>query len=117
MAARSDLLAALSDAKARQEEAQGRAADVAWLEQQLAQAQEQFKGARQETTGLVAEMHRMVPRADLDSAKGLIADLEASAAAEGQRQREAVAALNLRVGALQVDKSELEAQMKASRNP
>jgi prefoldin subunit 5 len=116
MVARSELLAALADAKARQDEVQCKVAELAWLERQLAQAQEQVKAAREETTTLVAEVHRMVPRADLDSAKELIAHLEAAAAAESRKQREAIASLNLRVESLDAAKSDLEARIQASWN-
>jgi hypothetical protein len=117
MVDRSDLLAALSDAKAKQEEAQSKASNLSWLELQLAKAQEQINAARQETTALVQEIHSMVPRADLESAKKLIANLEVAAAAENQKQRESVAALNLQLGALEVEKSALQAQIKASFPP
>ena len=114
MVPRSDLLAALSDAKARQEEAQGKATDLAWLERQLAEAQEQIDSARRETTALVGEMHRMVPRADLDSARELIASLQAAEASDSQKQRDTVSALKRLVGDLEAEQSALQAQIKAS---
>jgi hypothetical protein len=112
MVARTELLAALSDAKAKQDEIQAKVNDLAWMERQLSQAQEQTNSARKETAQLRAEMSRMVRRSDLDRAKELVSNLEASVAIAVQKQRETTAALNLRIGSLEVEKSHCDAIMK-----
>jgi hypothetical protein len=114
MVARTELLAALSDAKAKQDEIQAKANDLAWLERQLSKAQEQTDSARQETAQLRAEMSRMVRRSDLDSAKQLVSNLEAAVAVASQRHRETIAALNLRIGSLELEKSHCDTIMKVT---
>ncbi len=112
MVSRSELLAALSDAKAKQDEIQAKTNDLAWLERQLSQAQEQTNSARQETAQLRTDMSKMVRRSDLDSAKELISNLESVVAIEGKKQRETIAALNLRIGSLEIEKSHRDTIIK-----
>jgi hypothetical protein len=103
MVARRELLAALSDAKAKQDEIQAKKNDLAILERQLSQAQVQLNSARQETAQLRADMSKMVRRSDLDSAKELVSNLEATVVNESQKQREIIASLNLRIGSLELE--------------
>jgi chromosome segregation ATPase len=112
MIARTEWMAALSDAKAKQDEIQAMAKDMAWLQRQLSQAQEETNSARQETAQLRAEMSRMVRRSDFESAKELVSNLESIVATEAQKQRETIAALNLRIGSLEVEISHRETIMK-----
>jgi hypothetical protein len=112
MIPRTELLAALSETKAKQEEIQAKANDLAWLERQLSQAQEQTNSARQETAQLRASLTCMVHRSDLDNAKELVSNLDSAVAIEGQKQRETIAALNLRIGYLEVEKSHCNTMMQ-----
>jgi hypothetical protein len=112
MVSRTELLAALSDAKAKQDEIQSKTNDLAWLDRQLSQAQEQTNSARQETAQLRADMSRMVRRSDLDNAKELVSNLESVVAIEGKKQRETIAALNLRIGSLEVEKNHRDTIIK-----
>jgi hypothetical protein len=117
MVARTELLAALSNARAKQDELQAKSNDLAWLERQLNQAQEQTDSARQETAQLRAEMSRMVRRSELESAKELVSNLESIVATESQKQRDTIAALNLRIGSLEVEINHRDIIMKVIFRP
>ena len=114
MVARTEFLAALSDAKAKQDELQAKANDLVWLERQLSKAQDQTNSARQETAQLRAEMSRMVRRSDLESAKELVSNLEATVATASQRQRETIATLNLRIESMEIEKRHCDTIMKVT---
>ena len=112
MVARTELLAALSDAKAKQDEIDGKLKDLHYMEGQLAKAQEQINSARQETAQLRADMSCMVQRSELEGAKELLSNLEAAVAIEGQKHREVLAALNSRIGTLEIEKSDRDSTIK-----
>jgi chromosome segregation ATPase len=121
MVARTELLAALSDAKAKQDEIEARVKDLHYMEGQLSKGQEQIKSARLETAQLRADMSCMVQRSELEGAKELLSNLEAAVAIESQKHREIIAALNSRIGSLEVEKSDRDTTIKVmernSRTP
>jgi hypothetical protein len=115
MVARTELLAALSDAKAKQDEIDAKIKDLQYMEGQLSKAQEQINSARQESAQLRADMSCMVQRSELEGNKELLSNLEAALAIESQKQREIIAALNARIGALEVEKSERDTTIKVTK--
>ena len=112
MVARTELLAAQSDAKAKQDEIDAKVKDLHYMEGQLSKAQEQINSARQETAQLRADMSCMVQRSELEGTKELLSNLEAAAAIESQKHREAIAALNARIGSLELEKSDRDNTIK-----
>jgi hypothetical protein len=114
MVARTELLAAQSDAKAKQDEIDAKIKDLQYMEGQLSKAQEQINSARQETAQLRADMSCMVQRSELEGTKELLANLEAAVAIESQKQRETIAALNSRIGTLEVEKSDRDTTIKVT---
>ena len=121
MVSRSELLAAQSqakaskddaDSKAKQDEIEARVKDLHYMEGQLSKGQEQINSARLETAQLRADMSCMVQRSELEGAKELLSNLEAAVAIESQKHREIIAALNSRIGSLEVEKSDRDTTIK-----
>jgi ferritin-like metal-binding protein YciE len=112
MVPRTELLAAQSDTKAKQDEIDARVKDLHYMEGQLGKAQEQINSARLETAQLRADMSCMVQRTELEGAKEHLSNLEAALAIESQKQREIIAALNARIGSLEVEKSDRDTTIK-----
>jgi hypothetical protein len=113
MVPRTELLAAQSELKAHKDEVHVKSKDHAWLEGQLAKAQEQVNSARVEAARLQAEMSGMVARSDLEAAKAKLAEGEAAARAEADKQQKGLGELNGRIGALEKEKAALVLKMQA----
>jgi predicted nucleic acid-binding Zn-ribbon protein len=112
MASRSDLLAALAETKAMKEELAAKGKELVWMEGQVSKGQEQLNSARLEGAQLQAAISGMVPRSDLDVMKRQLNEVEASARADGQAQRDQITSLNERLQALEDEKSQMVLKMQ-----
>ncbi len=105
MVPRAELLAAQSEAKANKEEALAKAAD-------LERTKAQVSAAREEAAKLQSAMGAMVSKGELEAARGQLRQAEDAAREEGQRQREALAALTVKLGSVEAEKAPLASEMK-----